>query len=116
MSSSQHSAKNRRAFPRAETSADGRLFEVQDHGGMAAPIACEVTDLSRGGMGVVSRRMLHIGSTVIVVLPSAEGDPRILAGQVRNIAYAGNGLHRVGVQFCAMPEVSDRSVLFRRAA
>lgn len=107
---------NRRSFARARATADGQLFEVTAEGTLAGPIACAVTDFSRGGMGITSRRMLHVGVKIVVVLPAHEGDTRVLAGEVRNVRYAGQGLHHIGAQFCPVPEVVDKSVLFNRAA
>lgn len=113
MSHREHTAAqaNRRAHGRASASAEARLIELDPNGTVGKPQICELVDLSRGGMGIRFRRMLHVGSRVVLVIPTAGAPPRVLAGEIRNVRYVGEGMHQLGASFLPVPDSAELRAL-----
>ncbi|MBX3385055.1 MAG: PilZ domain-containing protein [Phycisphaeraceae bacterium] len=91
----------RRRFPRQSIRRQAWLFEFSSSMSVSAPMACHTHDISRGGISVFTKRMIHAGRLVCVRIDSPdEGDkPRLLVGVVKTCRYDDEGLYITGVQF-----------------
>ncbi len=96
--------RNRRCFERAELSRDAVIMELDEFGHPGATWACRLADISRGGIGVRSRRMVHDGRHVFVIVQTSEGGARkVLGGVVRQCRYLSGEGYAIGIQFRAPP-------------
>lgn len=96
---------SRRDFDRYALDRPGRLTEIDQFGNPGATWKVRVVDLSRGGVGIRSRRMVHLGRMVMVELDTAEpGRCKLLYGVVRQSRYAEGEGYAVGVQLRAIPQ------------
>jgi hypothetical protein len=96
--------ENRRQFERVAFSNNIRVTELDDFGNPAAGWDCRVADLSRGGMGFRSRRMIHKGRSVLIEFANVGGATKLLFGVVRQSRYAEGEGYVVGVEFQAVPK------------
>jgi hypothetical protein len=97
-------AANRRRFERLNYLKCVRLTELDDFGNPAASWECRVVDLSRGGLGVRSRRMVHKGRSILIEFPNVAGKTKLLFGVVRQSRYAEGEGYVIGVEFQAIPK------------
>lgn len=67
----------------------------------SGPIACQTHDISRGGISVYTKRMIHAGRLVCVRIdpPEGDGEPKLLIGVVKACRYDDEGLYISGIQF-----------------
>ena len=80
------------------------VFELGEGGTPTRQWQCKTSDLSRGGVGLSSDRMVHIGRTLLLAVPGAGGVKKLMCGVVRSSLYeAGHG-HTLGVEFIAIPD------------
>jgi hypothetical protein len=56
-------------------------------------------DLSRDGVGLITDRMLPVGETFFVEMPSAMGEDRVVPARVAYSFKLFGALHRVGMTF-----------------
>lgn len=91
----------RRKFDRQPIRRPAWLFEFTSGMTASSPIACETHDISRGGVSVYTRRMLHTGRIVCLRLDpmGATGEPKLLVGIVKACRYDDHGLYIAGIQF-----------------
>jgi hypothetical protein len=83
--------------------------EVLPGGKIGVTWPCETFDLSRGGVGLFSRRLLPPGASLLLRIEGVSGklgEP--LFGGVMHLSYLTNGEHRLGVEFRPMPQ--DRTL------
>lgn len=95
---------SRRRFERVEYTKAVRITEVDDFGNPTSSWECRIVDLSRGGVGIRSRRMVHQGRAVLIEVPGVEGTTKLLYGVVRQCRYAEGEGYAVGVEFKAVPQ------------
>ena len=95
----------RRVFQRQPLDHAARVLELDEMAKPGEPWECRVLDVSRGGIGLRSRRMIHIGRTLFVIVSLGAGKPRqLLCGTVRQCRYIeGGGGYAIGVKFCDPP-------------
>ncbi|MCC6661722.1 MAG: PilZ domain-containing protein [Phycisphaerales bacterium] len=81
------------------------VYELGEGGVPVRHWSCTTSDLSRGGIGLSSDRMVHIGRVLLLAMPGAAGGPKkVMCGIVRSASYeAGHG-HTLGVEFTAVPD------------
>jgi hypothetical protein len=80
----------------------------------AAVQVVRACDLSVSGIGVISRHMMHPGSTGAVHMLKSDGRSALLGVQVRYSRYVGDAGHRTGLQFTPLPEQINASVFLDR--
>jgi hypothetical protein len=69
---------------------------------------CRATDLSRGGMGLASKRMAYPGRGLLIVVRDVPGEgPRLLYGVVRQSRYIPGEGYVLGVQFEQVLDTPD---------
>lgn len=102
-SPSEIAAKSRRRWERHAYSATLRVYEVNARGEPQPGYACEAFDVSRGGVGFRSRKMLNTGTPVLIEAPGIE-KPRLLSGVVKSARYAEGRGYVIGVEFGPPPE------------
>jgi hypothetical protein len=80
------------------------VYELGEGGVPVRQWPCKTSDLSRGGVGLSSDRMVHTGRTLLLAVPGAGGVKKLMCGIVRSTSYeAGHG-HTLGVEFVALPD------------
>ena len=96
-------AKRKHARHTVEITVD--VYEIGEGGVPVRHWSCKTSDLSRGGIGLSSDRMVHLGRLLLLAMPGAAGGPKkVMCGVVRSTAYeAGHG-HTLGVEFTAVPD------------
>ena len=96
--------KDRRVFERQVLDRNATFMELDEFGNPGSMWACRVVDVSRGGMGIRSRRMVHDGRFVFVIVDMGPGKPnRIFGGVVKQSRYAQGEGYAVGVEFREAP-------------
>lgn len=98
--------ESQRAHDRVGVACAAEVFPVTEFGpGEGWP--CETLDLSRGGVGLITKRMLYPGQRAVVAIRKA-ASPTVLFGAVRHVRYVPGRGHVVGLCFEAMPaKVAD---------
>lgn len=82
-----------------------RVFELNERGEPAGPADAQSIDISRGGFGFATRRLYHVGRTLIIEIPKAgERIPTFLYGSVRHSRYVPGRGNVVGLQLSPLPE------------
>jgi hypothetical protein len=94
----------RRRFERLYADKTVRITELDGFGNPGATWECRVVDISRGGLGMRSRRMVHCGRNVIIEVPNVGGRTKVLCGTVRQSRYAEGEGYVVGLQFIEVPQ------------
>jgi hypothetical protein len=98
---------NRRGFERFALDRPGRITELDQFGNPGHTWDVRVVDLSRGGVGIRSRRMVHMGRLVVVEMDTAEpGRCKVLFGAVKQSRYAEGEGYAIGVQFRAFQQTA----------
>lgn len=83
------------------------MHEIDAHGSPQAGWNCQSVDISRSGIGLRSRRMIHAGRGVFVSVALNNGRRKLLYGEVRYSHYAQHGEYRVGVEFQTPPPTDE---------
>ena len=98
-------SSNRRNFERRALECACDIHLIGPDESVLAPFRGGCVDISRGGLGLLVPRLLHVGTELFVVLrgPKTRAE-RPLFGVVRSIGYFEGLGHRVGVQFRAPPQ------------
>lgn len=94
----------RRDHERKDLGSAASVHEFDEFGDVGAGFACEAADISRSGMGIRSRRMIHPGRTVVVRMRPASGTDRLFFGTVCYSRYDAKSLYHVGIRFVSRPE------------
>jgi hypothetical protein len=97
---------NRRTFERHGMDRQAHLTELDEFGNPGTTWKVRVVDLSRGGVGIRSRRMVHMGRSVLVEFDCEPGRRRLLFGVVKHSRYAEGEGYALGVQLKAVPSTS----------
>jgi hypothetical protein len=98
---------DRRQHERFGLDHPGRITEVDQFGNPTQTWNVRIVDLSRGGMGVRSRRMVHVGKAVLVECSTAEpGGRKLLYGMVKQSRYSEGEGYAIGVQFREVPNTA----------
>lgn len=93
--------RQRRQHDRLELGKAVFIHEIENFDVVCPGLEGVAVDVSRSGMGISTRRMMHADRAVVVLMPNADGTCRAFHGKVRHAAYKGDGKYHVGVQFCA---------------
>jgi hypothetical protein len=99
---------NRRQFERHAMDRPARVTEMDEFGNPGPCWLCRIVDVSRGGMGLRSKRMVHVGRGMLVEIdgiPPAQ--TKLLFGLVRQSRYAEGEGYAVGIQFKALPATTS---------
>ncbi len=96
-------ARNRREHDRIDLNKPVRIHEIGEFDRVDAGMDGRAVDVSRSGLGISTRKMLHIGRRVIVLMPGPNGAQRALFGDVCFAAYKEGGTYHIGVRLCANP-------------
>ncbi len=97
------SSINRRRHDRVDLDLPSLVTEIDEFGTPGNPWNARVVDLSRSGVGLRSRRMVHLGRKVFVQIFAPDGEERkLLFGLVRQSRYADGGGYAVGIEFHPM--------------
>lgn len=81
------------------------LTEWDGAGALSVAWEARTLDISRGGVGLVSRRMVHVGRGLLIEISGRHQEPsRLLYGVVRNVRYEPGIGNVLGVQFEPIPE------------
>jgi hypothetical protein len=101
---------NKREHDRKAINLSGEMFEHIEGELPGDAYPCAVVDISRSGVGLHSKKMVHQGRKVFVAIaqPGTPGRFKMLYGEVRYSRYVERGLYHVGVKFC---DVSSSSYL-----
>jgi len=97
-------AETRRAHERKGLGSAASIHELDEFGDVGTGFACEAADISRSGMGVRSRRMIHPGKSVFVRMKPASGGEKLFFGTVCYSRYDAKSLYHIGIRFVARPE------------
>ena len=96
---------NRRRYERHLYEREGMLTELSPTGQPAGTWPVRLQNLSRCGMGLCSKRMVHVARHVLLELPGFQGGPaRLHFGVVRQTRYAEGEGYIVGVEFQPRPK------------
>ncbi len=95
--------RNRRVHERLDLDKPVRVHEIGAFDAVDGGIDGTAVDVSRAGMGISTRKMMHIGRRVIVLVPSPEGPCKALFGTVAYSAYKEGGRYHIGVRLCPNP-------------
>jgi PilZ domain len=89
-----------RRHDRADLSRPAVAVELDRDGAPLAPWTVRTFDLSRSGLGFVSRRMVHVGRHVVIELIGAGKERQtVLFGVVRQCRYEEGKGYMVGLEF-----------------
>ena len=77
--------------------------EVDDRGRPSTAWAARGKDVSRERLVFLSRRMVRVGSLVIVAVHMIDDQPMPLFGKILECEYASEGMHRVVLEFRPVP-------------
>jgi hypothetical protein len=97
---------NRRQFHRHAVDLRCRITELDDSGHPGCSWECRAVDISRGGMGLRSRRMSYQGRRMFVEVVDGRGRRRAFFGTVRHSRYAQGQGYAIGVEFTSMPRTA----------
>lgn len=98
------SIKNKRHHTRTEFAAIVHVFELDGLGTVTSTgVETRAFDLSRGGIGLHSRRMYYPGAQLVLRLALPGFLPRILGGVVKYSRYRERGLYHIGIEFAPLP-------------
>lgn len=67
-------------------------------------------DISRGGLKLVGRQMLHRGAVGVVMLRASDGEAMLRGIRVQHCVYAGDLLYASGCEFVPAPDKLMRAV------
>src|SRR5690606_28447665 len=81
-------AANRRLFERHPVDFRARVTELDQFGNPGMSWECRLVDVSRGGIGLRSRRMSYQGRHMLVEVERARGQVKLLFGVVRQSRYS----------------------------
>lgn len=81
------------------------VFELGEGNMPAREWQCRTLDLSRGGLGMVSDRMVHRGRMLLIIVPDSEGKgKKLLCGTVCSATYRSGKGYILGVEFTQIPD------------
>lgn len=80
------------------------LVQLMSTGGRTRPLTIQGKDISVGGVGVVSRQMLHVGHKGAVLFRRSNGEPVLVGGEVVHCNYVGQMRHESGIAFIDLPD------------
>jgi hypothetical protein len=96
--------ENKRSFDRNDFVATVQIFELDDSGAViSAGVDTKAFDISRGGMGLHSRRMYYPRTPVVLCVRIPGAKPRVLGGMVMYTRYRDRGVYHIGIEFGKLP-------------
>ena len=82
--------------------------ELGDADAVVRSWECAAFDLSRSGLTLRSRSMVHVGRTLEIRIPEAGAEqPRTLYGTVTDSTYQMGKGYILAIEFCAKPSRSE---------
>jgi hypothetical protein len=95
----------RRIFERLALDKASIITELDEFGNPGASWSCRIVDLSRGGLGLRSRRMVHQGRCLFIRIDLGKNRPaKLLFGVVKQSRYSEGEGYAVGLEFRTVPE------------
>jgi hypothetical protein len=82
------------------------VTELDHRGQPGASWDCRLIDISRGGVGLRSRRMSFQGRQLLIEVEQSPGTAKLLFGVVRQSRYSAGEGYAIGVEFRTMPRNS----------
>lgn len=99
------STTSRRQWQRRPFHQAVEVCELDESGAPSAEWACRAVDISRGGIGLRSRRMVHVGRRLFIRIKGAAGaQPKLLFGVVKQSRYQEGEGFVIGVKFEEIPQ------------
>jgi hypothetical protein len=95
---------NRRLFDRHTVDVPVTVTEIGDRGHPSDSWECRLIDISRGGIGLRSRRMSFQGRQLLVEVEQSAGIAKVLFGVVRQSRYSQGIGYAIGVEFRTLPQ------------
>jgi hypothetical protein len=103
----QDYASKRRDYDRLSFESTATITELDEFGSPGASWRVRLSDLSRSGLGLRSRRMVHLGRRVLLELRTTEArGTKVLFGTVRQSRYSEGEGYVVGIAFKALPRTT----------
>lgn len=93
----------RRAHERVPIDTIATVAQLDNYNVPGQSWQCRVADISRGGLGLKSKRMVHQGTRVLIAFALGNGEKRALCGLVRAVHYEEGAGYTLGLQFEALP-------------
>lgn len=107
--------EDRRLYSRYPVDCTCRITEVDDQGNPGATWEGRMADLSRGGMGIYTRRMVHLGREIFVEVEGKAGNTKLVFGVIRQSRYSEGKGYFIGIEFREPPQTSGvRNWLLQR--
>lgn len=95
---------SRREHQRLDFERPVKVYELDEAGHPGPEWLCRAVDISRGGIGLRSRRMVHEGRKLLIRVPAGPGGKeKLLYGAVRQSRYQENEGCVIGVKFEELP-------------
>ena len=113
---SARATANRRQFERVDCRTPARVWLLNEFNAIGQDWDCVVVDLSRGGVRIISKRMVYAGQTVLVEVRPKGSAPKRLGGVVRACTYREGEGYCLGVQFAPLPAGDEIEAWLRAAA
>ncbi|MDX2146556.1 MAG: response regulator [Planctomycetota bacterium] len=110
----------KRAFVRWPFRTESLHLSLKQPGGTNSAVKVAGRNLSSGGMSVLHRSFLHLGTQCVVKLPQTWGGTRDVDGVVARCRHVAGVVHEIGIRFSHQIEVRDfieskeQSYLFTR--
>ncbi|MFM9994762.1 MAG: PilZ domain-containing protein [Phycisphaerales bacterium] len=99
------SAATRREHQRLDFERQVKVSEIDDAGNPGPEWLCRAVDISRGGIGLRSRRMVHEGRKLFIRVPAGPGGKeKLLFGAVKQSRYQEGEGFVIGVKFEETPK------------
>ncbi len=99
-----NAAASQRQWERSPFHQEVRVCEVDSAGAPGAEWTCRAADISRGGMGLRSRRMVHEGRHLLIRVPTGpKSRDKLLYGRVKQTRYEEGEGFVIGVEFKEVP-------------
>lgn len=99
----QRQSSERRASRRLAWSSRAQVSWLTVGGMPARPVTVRCSDLTNGGVGLISRWFVHPGTLGIFLPLSNSADARLMCLEVRNCRYVGVWQHVLGARWVALP-------------
>jgi hypothetical protein len=98
-------ASSRREWERKSYQQQVQVCELDDAGAPGPEWTCRAVDISRGGIGLRSRRMVHAGRRLFIKVSAGRGSKgKLLFGVVKQSRYQEGEGFVIGVKFEEIPQ------------
>lgn len=92
--------RSRDRHPYEETVA---IMLLNPDGKKCGPLVAQAQDISRGGIRVVTRQMIHVGTQGAIQLRKSGGSTVLVGVEAIHCRYIGDMEHHTGLRFAPLP-------------